>query len=169
MMLKNILDLEKVYKALWQVPVISILSIIIALTCNFVRSERLPLIGEWSVEARFSDNKGESLVISLNDARKLFEENACVFVDARNVSDYENGHIKNAINVPWHNVEDYFSKFIEKVELDKLLITYCDGENCDLSHELALFLIDAGYKNVKILINGWTVWSENKLPVEGLK
>lgn len=41
------------------------------------------------------------------------------------------------------------------------------GENCDLSHELALFLKQMGFPNTRVLVNGWTVWQELNLPVEG--
>ena len=52
------------------------------------------------------------------------------------------------------------------VSEESAVITYCDGETCELSMELAVFLRNAGYKNVKVLSNGWTVWKQNGLPVE---
>jgi 3-mercaptopyruvate sulfurtransferase SseA len=46
-----------------------------------------------------------------------------------------------------------------------MVITYCDGESCNLSHELAVFLQDMGVEQVRMLFNGWTVWREAGLPV----
>ena len=46
------------------------------------------------------------------------------------------------------------------------IITYCDGETCNLSHDLALFLTEMGFQDVKVLVNGWTVWLDNNQPVE---
>jgi 3-mercaptopyruvate sulfurtransferase SseA len=46
------------------------------------------------------------------------------------------------------------------------LITYCDGESCDLSHELALFLKEMGFENVRVLVNGWSVWQQAGLPFQ---
>ena len=33
------------------------------------------------------------------------------------------------------------------LELTTPIVTYCDGETCELSHDLALFLRDAGFTN----------------------
>jgi 3-mercaptopyruvate sulfurtransferase SseA len=45
-------------------------------------------------------------------------------------------------------------------------VTYCDGETCSLSEDLAKELMAMGYKQVKVLLNGWTRWNEAGLPVE---
>ena len=42
----------------------------------------------------------------------------------------------------------------------------CDGETCELSHDLALFLRDAGFVNTRVLVNGWTLWQQAGLPME---
>ena len=46
-----------------------------------------------------------------------------------------------------------------------MIITFCDGQSCRLSHELALFLREMGYENVRVLVNGWTLWQQAGLPV----
>ena len=55
-------------------------------------------------------------------------------------------------------------KMADRIDGSEMIITYCDGESCDLSHELALFLKEMGYDNVRILVNGWTVWQHAGLP-----
>ena len=52
------------------------------------------------------------------------------------------------------------------MEPETPIITYCDGETCNLSHDLALFLRDMGFMNVRVLVNGWTAWHESRFPVE---
>jgi 3-mercaptopyruvate sulfurtransferase SseA len=44
------------------------------------------------------------------------------------------------------------------------IITYCDGERCPLSRELAEALRVEGVENVRELRNGWTLWQEQGLP-----
>jgi len=88
-------------------------------------------------------------------------------MDARDKNQFELGHIKGAKNLPWHSVDDYFMNIVQDLPNDKVIITYCDGESCDLSHNLALFLKKMGFNHVKILINGWSVWQEMNLPIEG--
>jgi rhodanese-related sulfurtransferase len=35
-----------------------------------------------------------------------------------------------------------------------------------LSHDLALFLRDAGFTDTRVLVNGWALWQQAGLPVE---
>jgi 3-mercaptopyruvate sulfurtransferase SseA len=64
-------------------------------------------------------------------------------------------------------MDRYFMESLDRLEAAETLITYCDGESCDLSHELALFLRELGFQDVRVLVNGWTVWREAGLPAEG--
>ena len=69
--------------ALWQAPVLVVLAGLIALAVNHWRDTPLPLIGDWSVTARFTDQSGQSLAIPLNEAKQLFQDKAAKFLDAR--------------------------------------------------------------------------------------
>jgi hypothetical protein len=55
-------------QSLWQVPALIALAVVIAVGVNHWRSDGIPLVGDWSVEARFTDGSGESLIISLDQA-----------------------------------------------------------------------------------------------------
>ena len=55
---------------------------------------------------------------------------------------------------------------IADMKNDAVIITYCDGESCNLSKDLALFLESLGFTNVRVLVNGWTVWRDAGLIVE---
>lgn len=145
---------------------LGILSVIVAIGVNGLRSDRLTLIGNWSPEARIVSKTGESIVISLQDAKKMFESQQAVFVDARPLSEYDSGHIKGAIGLPWSEFNAYFGKVAPDIPENKTIIAYCDGESCGLSKELAQALTDLGYKNVRVLVNGWSVWGQRQLPVE---
>ena len=152
---------------LCQMIFVLILSVVIGLSVNAIRSKGIPVIGDWSTEDRLSSDDGSSLVISIVEAKAAFNENRAVFLDARDKGLFEQGRIKGAKSLPWHSVDDHFIDIVEGIVNDTLIITYCDGETCDLSHKLALFLKEMGFSNVKILVNGWTVWQEMNLPVEG--
>jgi rhodanese-related sulfurtransferase len=150
-----------------QILFIILLSGIIGISVNMFRSQGIPLIGDWSDKGRFTDDSGSSLVIEISAAKKLFKNKGALFLDARGEDLFDQGHIKGAKNLPWYSVDDYFIDIVRGLPKDTLIITYCDGETCNLSHELAVFLKDMGFKNTKILVNGWTVWQEMNLPVEG--
>lgn len=153
-------------QTLWQVPVLILLSGLIAIGVNHLRANSIPLIGDWSTGSRVADTKGESLVIDLEQARVLFEQNAVQFVDARPPSQYAEGHVRGALSLPLQEVDRYFVETADRLESQKTIVTYCDGESCDLSHELALFLKEMGFENVRVLVNGWTVWQEAGLPTD---
>jgi len=157
---------ERLNQALWQVPAIIILSGFIALGFNHWNTACIPLVGDWSVETRFSDTGGQALVIGLEQAARLFEQNEALFVDARPENLYIQGHIRGAISLPLDEVNRYFAEVADKLDVSKPIITYCDGETCDLSHEVALLLKEMGFEDVRVLVNGWTVWQQAGLPTE---
>ena len=145
---------------------IIVLSIIAGLAVNLARTDSIPFVQDWSTESRLSLDNGDSLVIPLAEAKALFKENKAIFLDARGKDLFDEGHIKGAKSLPWHAVDDYFPEVIKGMDRETLVITYCDGESCNLSHDLALFLKNMGFTHVKVLVNGWTAWEENNLPIE---
>ena len=153
-------------KTLWQIPAILAIALGMGLISNALRLDSLQLVGDWSAEARTTTATGEHLIISLSEAAKLFTEKAAVFIDARSDEDFRKGHIQGAKSLPWQNVDQRFIEIAEEISPDVTIITYCDGETCKLSHDLALFLIDMGFNDVRVLINGWSVWQETNLSVE---
>ena len=153
-------------QALWQVPLLMVMACLVALATNHWRGTPLPLIGDWSVKARFTENNGENLVISLDEAKQLFQRKTAKFVDARPQSQYMDGHISGALSLPFQKAASTFTAIAAEFKDKDIIITYCDGETCELSHDLALFLKDMGLGNVRALVNGWTVWQEAGLPTE---
>jgi len=153
-------------QAVRQTLALVILSAAVALAVNALRADRLPLVGDFSVAARITTSTGERMDISLNEAERLFFTDAAVFIDARSEEDYARGHIRNALSLPWHEVDLKFMGVTEALDLEMSIVTYCDGETCELSHDLALFLRDAGFVNTRVLVNGWTLWQQAGLPME---
>jgi rhodanese-related sulfurtransferase len=153
-------------QSLRQIPAIIALAVLMALVANHWRPDGIPLVGDWSMEARFSDAAGESQIISLEQAEQLFKQGAAVFLDARPESQYAERHIQGALNFPWQEADRYFVETAARLEDRKMIVTYCDGESCDLSHELALFLKEMGFENVRVLVNGLTLWRQAGLPTE---
>lgn len=157
---------EKLKQAAWQLPLLVITACVIGLSVNNLRPDGLALVGDWSEKARFSDASGESLIIGIDEAAGLFERQAALFLDARPQSQYAEGHIQGALSLPWQEADRHFMELADRLEGASTIITYCDGEHCDLSHELALFLKEMGFENVRVLVNGWTVWQQADLPTE---
>lgn len=156
----------KIWRALRQSGAMVVLACVIALLTNENRSERLEVVADWSTEVRLTTDAGDSMIVSLEEAERLCLEKEAVFLDARAPEEYARGHISCAINVPWQGFDAYVDRVWGVIPEDAWIVTYCDGETCSLSEDLAKELMAMGYKQVKVLRNGWTRWAEAGLPVE---
>jgi rhodanese-related sulfurtransferase len=161
---------DRIWKAAFtQTIFLSLIAMVIGLLVNQFRSDSIPLLGNWSPEARMTMKFGKNILIPLDEARDKFLAGSAVFIDARPSESFETGHIQGARNLPLaqfdHLAQEVFMEFPE----DTLFVTYCDGEDCDLSGQLALKLKQIGYENVRVLHNGWTVWKNHQLPFQSGK
>ena len=157
---------QNLIKALQEACFILLLAVAAGLAVNLARIDSIPFAQDWSAESQLSLDNGDSLAIPLAEAEALFRENKAVFLDARDKALFDEGHIQGAKNLPWYEVDDYFQQVVPGMDRQTPVITYCDGESCNLSHELALFLKNMGFAEVRVLINGWTLWQVNNLPIE---
>lgn len=143
-----------------QVASILALSIILGLAFNIYRPDSLPLVYAQESQVQLDAQSGE---ISLKDATLLFVSNRAIFLDARDNYFYTQEHIQGAFSIPPDYFDYEFPKITDQLA-DKVLITYCDGELCQLSHELAELLKEQGHNNVYVLVNGWALWKNENLP-----
>lgn len=151
-------------KSIPQAAAILLISVLFALLINELRPGRIPWVADWSPQAQLTLDSGGSLEVSLEEAETLFFARAATFLDARSTALYRAGHIEGAKHLPWEEFDQYFPKVMAGISPDTPIVTYCDGEGCGLSKELATALLGLGYNNVQVLVNGWTVWLKNNLP-----
>ncbi len=159
-------DSRVLFQVILQGGAILALASVIALSVNQFRPGGLPLVADWSPDAQLTLGSGDSLMISLDEAGMLFFDRSALFLDARSSDEYAEGHIEGAVNLPWDEFDEHFAPVMADISPETPLITYCDGEGCALSKELAMTLLAKGYNNVRVLVNGWTLWQEKRLPVE---
>jgi len=155
----------------WRIAIRQTIGImLIALTfgviANQLRPDRLPLIADWSPEARLTLKLGNKILIPFDEARDTFFSGAAVFIDARSSEEYREGHIQGARNLPIGAFDEKAGEVLIDLPEETLIITYCDGEKCTLSAELAQKLKQIGFENVRVLFNGWTVWKQHHLPAQ---
>ena len=103
--------------------------------------------------------------IIYEEALEYYKKHDGLFIDARHEYDYGLGHITGSLNLPLKEFEtrtDVYSSWPK----DKLLIVYCDGEECNSSIDLAKKFSAAGFTNVKIFFGGWTEWQQHHDPTE---
>jgi rhodanese-related sulfurtransferase len=151
-------------QSLQQAAILLAVACALAVGTNYFRRDGIAWVGDGSSAERFAESTGQNLVVDLAEARRLSETGAALLLDARPGSLFALGHIRGALNLPWHEVDRRSPELAERLEKVKTIIVYCDGENCELSHELALFLKDMNYPDVRVLVNGWSVWQNAGLP-----
>lgn len=157
---------KPLFEVIWQSGAILALALALSFSVNHLRKDGLPVVGDWSPKARLSTlNTAEDPVVTIEEARALFMTNGAIFIDSRPREAYLAGHIEGALNLPSDSFEEYFPRVMADVPPDTLLITYCDGETCALSKEVALGLAGNGYSHTRVLVNGWSVWQDANLPV----
>jgi len=85
-------------------------------------------------------------------------------IDARPAArQYGPAHIPGAINIP----DSKFDQMTERLpaDKDKLVIVYCGGVACMLSHNVAHKMEKLGYTNIKVYADGSPAWSKAGLPM----
>jgi rhodanese-related sulfurtransferase len=152
--------------ALRQASFIVVIAMALGLVFNQFRSNSLPLFGEWSPEARLTLRFGKNILIPFDEAKEKFFAGNAFFIDARPEDAYRKGHIQGSRSLPFEAFDQLADEVLIDLPEDTLVITYCDGERCTLSAEVALKLKEIGFENVRVLFNGWTVWKDHHLPTQ---
>ena len=86
-----------------------------------------------------------------------------VVIDARNPEEYQEVHIKGAVNAP----QKKFSKYAHLLPKEKStrIIFYCNGVKCGKSKKAAKKAIEMGYNNIFVYAEGMPVWEEKGMPI----
>ena len=79
-------------------------------------------------------------------------------IDARTPEEYQEVHIKNAINIPVQKLEK--DKSLLNAPRGSKLVFYCNGVKCGKSGKAAKIALELGYKDVSVLVEGMPVWEE---------
>jgi len=111
-------------------------------------------------------DKGTTTYTLLNteELKAILERNPeTIVVDARNPEEYQEVHIKGAINIP----EKQFSEHLAQLPPDKSarIIFYCNGVKCGKSKKAAQKALELGYTNVLVYSEGMPVWEEKGMPI----
>lgn len=109
-------------------------------------------------------NEHEATSIGIYDAYLAYLEGSGLFLDARDQDDYQQGHISGAINLPAHAFMDSLS-MLDNLPKQQVLITYCDGVDCNASIDLAADLKTMGFARVYFFFEGWQEWQTAGYPI----
>ena len=91
-----------------------------------------------SSKANYHQIDGQSALDMMNN------ETDYIIIDVRTESEYQQGHIKNAINIPNESIDESVSEIL--TDKDQLLLVYCRSGN--RSKKASEKLAKLGYSNI---------------------
>lgn len=149
------------------------IAIVFAFIVNLFSPAGIPFVSQWSESPGAATSKTNSDVFSGNleikdvkAAKQIYDKGNAVFLDARSLESFKNGHIKGAESLPLGQFDDLIETFKKKHPANTFIVTYCSGRTCDDSHRLEELLFDHGYVNVSIFVDGYKGWKAEGYPIE---
>jgi len=97
--------------------------------------------------------------------RKIERGGDLVIVDALSPISFAASHLPGAINIPPERVDELAERRIPARDTE--VVVYCASPGCESSVEVAMRLIELGYRNVRHYAGGKREWADAGLPLEG--
>ena len=160
-------------KTIKEIVILVGVSVALALAVNALSPRGIALVGQWNItEGVITASPGGDAagrpqeIDSVALAKYIFDKDEALFVDARSQNDYDNGHIPGAVSFPVGQFEERIESFLNRYPSEQAIVTYCSGRTCEDSHNLAQFLSDVGFTNVRVFIDGFPGWKAEGHPIE---
>ena len=106
------------------------------------------------------------LTVGLPAFKRLYDAGAALIVDARETETYEQGHIAGAINLLYNDALADPGKVKGLDPGSRPIVVYCSGGTCELSLDLAKFLVESGKRKVLVYEGGYGEWQSAGYPIE---
>lgn len=103
-------------------------------------------------------------VVDTAGALERLETGTHLFLDARSLLDYSDGHIPGAMPLPIAEFEIFFPDLAPILLPDSPLVVYCSSATCDEALRLARRLREAGQEDVSVYVDGFEVWTREVGP-----
>lgn len=84
-------------------------------------------------------------------------------IDARNPDEFDEVHIKDAVNIPVTKLEK--NPTLLPADKKRPLVFYCNGIKCGKSKKAAQIAAAQGYINLMVYAEGMPVWEELGMPI----
>ena len=121
--------------------------------------ERIATIEKLVRDFRQSKFKFES--VTIEGLLQKLESGKVTILDVRPQTEFNKGHIANAVSIPIDELKERMSELPKRTEI----IAYCRGPFCVYADEAVAMLSKAGYKATR-LEEGFPDWKIQELPVE---
>ena len=103
--------------------------------------------------------------VTTEELKKMLDlgKDAPLVIDARNPEEYDEVHIKNAINIPVAKLEKDPS--VLPADKQQRIVFYCNGIKCGKSKKAAQIAAARGYTQLMVYAEGMPVWEEKGMSI----
>ena len=149
-------------------PSFLLLTLILAVGCEeTLQSDSPPSSAEPAVKQDVTIE--EARFMRAADLLRRLENDTGHFVfDVRSKNSYAESHVRNALSMPYGQFEPGDVAGLNQMTLDMPIVTYC-GCPHHLAGLAADRLIEWGYRDVRVLHEGFWHWRDNQFPIAGLQ
>lgn len=145
---------------------ILLVSAVLAISANELRSDGLPLVREKAAQPVASNGPAAVPVLSLEAFIQVSRQPGVVILDARTYEDFQEAHVPGARSLPYASSEEQTAAVLSDVGYDREIVVYCSGSDCEAAEEVALQLREHGYADVRVFSGGWDEWIAGNQPIE---
>lgn len=96
--------------------------------------------------------------VSEKEIRRLLNTDT-IFIDARDVHDFEAGHLEGAINIPANDCSCLYNEVLASIDKKARIVVYCQSAGCKSAEKVAVKLATDGFPNISIFKGGWNKWN----------
>ncbi len=84
-----------------------------------------------------------------------------IFVDARKLEQFEEGHIPGAIQANHYEIENFAAVLLERAGPADKVVVYCNGGDCEDSIFMCTDLFELGVpkESIYLYVGGWEEWA----------
>jgi rhodanese-related sulfurtransferase len=97
------------------------------------------------------------LLIDRRQLKTLLSAGNTILIDARTPDEFAEGHLPDAINIPFELLGEYVER-MEALPRQARLVCYCDGPPCDKGEMLARELFGKGFAGAAFYNDGLGDW-----------
>lgn len=137
-----------------EATVIIALTVVSGILCSLILPNGLNIIYK-AIE--IPDNR----IIDIQTLKQLMLGKKTTLIDVRPVSEYDQGHIPDALNLPLRSPRNVKIGFIKKFPTDRIFILYCSNTSCNQAERLSGEINLMGYENTLIYEQGFEGWQES--------
>lgn len=113
------------------------------------------------IKAEYEHQSGKANQLDPTAAIRLMNNDETVILDVREATDFNNGHIKNAKNIPLTALKSQLDSLMK--DKNRPVLAYCRSGN--VSGKACRILKSSGFSNVHNLAGGILNWQEANLPL----